>query len=51
MSSDAGRARVLWGLMLVARRELAVRVRSTAFRVSTIILLVAPWQASRYPQR
>jgi hypothetical protein len=41
MSGDAGWVRVLWGLMLVARRELAVRVRSTAFRVSTIILLVA----------
>jgi len=41
MSGDTGRARVLRGLMLVARRELAVRVRGTAFRVSTIILLVA----------
>jgi ABC-2 type transport system permease protein len=41
MSGDTGRARVMWGLMLVARRELAVRVRSTAFRVSTIILLAA----------
>ena len=39
MSGDTGRARVLRGLMLVARRELIVRVRSTAFRVSTIILL------------
>ncbi len=41
MSGDAGRARVFSGLMLVARRELVVRARSTAFRVSTIILLVA----------
>jgi ABC-2 type transport system permease protein len=41
MSGDTGRARVWWGLMLVARRELAVRVRSTAFRLSTIILLAA----------
>jgi ABC-2 type transport system permease protein len=39
MNGDTGRARVLRALMLVARRELAVRVRSTAFRVSTIILL------------
>ena len=39
MSEDTGRARVLRGLMLVARRELTVRVRSTAFRVSTITLL------------
>ena len=39
MSGDTGWARVLRGLMLVARRELIVRVRSTAFRVSTIILL------------
>ena len=39
MSGHAGRARVLRGLMLVARRELVVRVRSTAFRLSTIILL------------
>jgi len=41
MSGEAGPARGLWGLMLVARRELVVRARSTAFRVSTIILLVA----------
>ena len=40
MSGDAGRARVFAGLMLVARRELVVRVRGMAFRVSTIILLV-----------
>ena len=39
MSRDAGRARDLGELMLVARRELAVRLRSTAFRLSTIILL------------
>ena len=31
----------LWGLMLVARRELIVRARSMAFRVSTLILLAA----------
>ena len=41
MNTNTGRARVWWGLMLVARRELAVRTRSTAFRVSTIILVVA----------
>ena len=41
MNADTSRARVWWGLALVARRELAVRIRSTAFRVSTIILLVA----------
>lgn len=41
MNADTGRARVWWGLMLVARRELAVRTRSTAFRVSTVILLAA----------
>lgn len=41
MSSDVGRARDLSRLMLVARRELAVRARSTAFRLSTIIPLVA----------
>jgi ABC-2 type transport system permease protein len=39
MSGDEGRARVLEGLMLVVRRELAVRTRSAAFRVSTLILL------------
>ncbi len=39
MSGDAGRARAFGGLMLVMRRELAVRARSTAFRVSTILLL------------
>ena len=39
MSGDAGRARVLRELALVARRELLVRARSTAFRVSTIVLL------------
>jgi ABC-2 type transport system permease protein len=39
MNKNTGRARVWWGLMLVARRELAVRTRSTAFRVSTIILV------------
>ena len=39
MSGDAGRARVLRELALVARRELLVRARSTAFRVSTVLLL------------
>jgi ABC-2 type transport system permease protein len=39
MSGDAGRARVWRELTLVARRELLVRARSTAFRVSTILLL------------
>ena len=39
MSGDTGRARGLRELMLVARRELVVRVRGTAFRLSTIILL------------
>jgi ABC-2 type transport system permease protein len=39
MSRQAGRSRDLRELMLVARRELVVRVRGTAFRVSTIILL------------
>ena len=41
MSGDPGRPRVFGGLMLVARRELIVRTRSMAFRVSTLILLVA----------
>jgi ABC-2 type transport system permease protein len=41
MNEDTSRARALSGLMLVARRELAARARSTAFRVSTIILLAA----------
>jgi ABC-2 type transport system permease protein len=41
MNADTGRARIWWGLVLVARRELAVRTRSVAFRVSTIILVVA----------
>ncbi|MGE5285805.1 MAG: ABC transporter permease [Micromonosporaceae bacterium] len=41
MSGDGGPARAFGELMLVARRDLAVRVRGTAFRVSTIILLVA----------
>jgi hypothetical protein len=41
MNTDVGGARVRWGLTLVARRELAVRIRSTAFRVSTIILVLA----------
>ena len=41
MSGDPGRPRVSGGLMLVARRELIVRTRSMAFRVSTLILLVA----------
>lgn len=42
MSGDAGRARALplRALMLVVWRELSVRVRSTAFRVSTLILLI-----------
>jgi ABC-2 type transport system permease protein len=39
MNEDTSRARVFSGLMLVARRELAVRLRGTAFRVSTILLL------------
>jgi ABC-2 type transport system permease protein len=41
MSADNGWARIWRGVVLVARRELAVRTRSTAFRVSTIILLAA----------
>ena len=41
MSGDVGRTRVFGGLLLVARRELVVRVRGTAFRVSTILLLAA----------
>ena len=41
MSGDTGRPRVFGGLMLVARRELIVRARSMAFRMSTLILLVA----------
>jgi ABC-2 type transport system permease protein len=41
MSGDPGRPRVFGGLILVARRELIVRTRSMAFRVSTLILLVA----------
>ena len=40
MSEDAGPAQALRQLLLVTRRELAVRVRGTAFRVSTIILLI-----------
>ena len=58
MSGDTGRARVLRGLMLVARRELIVRVRGTAFRVSTIILLAVtvagiaiPAALAGHPQR
>jgi ABC-2 type transport system permease protein len=39
MSGDTGPTRVFGGLLLVARRELVVRLRSTAFRVSTLILL------------
>ena len=39
MNADSGRGRGWQDLMLVARRELAVRVRGTAFRVSTILLL------------
>jgi ABC-2 type transport system permease protein len=38
---NADSTQVWWGLVLVARRELAVRTRSTAFRVSTIILMAA----------
>jgi ABC-2 type transport system permease protein len=38
MNADAGAWR---GLALVARRELSVRTHSTAFRVSTVILLAA----------
>jgi hypothetical protein len=40
VSGDAGPAQALRQLLLVTRRELAVRVRGTAFRVSTIILLI-----------
>ena len=40
MSEDAGPAQALRQLLLVTRRELAVRVRGTAFRVSTIILVI-----------
>ena len=39
MNADSGRERGRQDLMLVARRELAVRIRGTAFRVSTILLL------------
>ena len=41
MNGGTGPAGVWWGLVLVARRELAMRVRSTAFRVSTVLLLAA----------
>jgi len=41
MNGGTGPAGVPWGLVLVARRELAMRVRSTAFRVSTILLVAA----------
>jgi ABC-2 type transport system permease protein len=41
MNEDTRRARAFRGLVLVARRELATRLRGTAFRVSTIILLAA----------
>ena len=41
MNEDTSRARAFSGLLLVARRELAMRLRGTAFRVSTIILLAA----------
>jgi len=37
MSGDAGPAQALRQFLLVTRRELAVRMRGTAFRVSTII--------------
>jgi ABC-2 type transport system permease protein len=39
MTSEAGRTGILRDLITVARRELVVRVRSKAFRVSTILLL------------
>jgi ABC-2 type transport system permease protein len=39
MNGDSGRVRGGPDLLLVARRELAVRMRGTAFRVSTILLL------------
>ncbi len=39
MNADNGRVRAWPGLMLVARRELAARTRSMAFRVSTLILV------------
>jgi ABC-2 type transport system permease protein len=41
MNAGAGRAREGRDLWLVARREVAVRMRGTAFRVSTILLLAA----------
>ena len=40
MSGDAGPAQAQRQFLLVSRRELAVRMRGTAFRVSTIILLI-----------
>ena len=41
MNENTSRASAARELVLVARRELAMRARSTAFRVSTIILLAA----------
>ena len=41
MNTETARARAWSGLMLVARRELAVRTHSAAFRLSTVILLAA----------
>ncbi len=40
MSEDASPVQALRELLMVTRRELAVRVRGTAFRVSTIIVLI-----------
>jgi ABC-2 type transport system permease protein len=40
MSENAGPVQALRELLMVTRRELAVRVRGTAFRVSTIIVLI-----------
>ena len=40
MSEDAAPAQALRELLMVTRRELAVRVRGTAFRVSTIIVMI-----------
>ena len=41
MNEIARRVRDVRDLALVARRELATRMRGTAFRVSTILLLAA----------
>ncbi len=49
MNENAGRARELRDLILVARRELAMRMRGTAFRVSTILLLAGTVAAIAIP--